>query len=158
MEKTQPTSSPATGGSHSEHLQLLRELLKREHDLLIQRTNVFLLFHSILMAGVALGENGPAILKLLVPSFGIITSLIWAYMGYRNVRAEHHFEELVCASEANLAETFRVFTNFKAQRQGGLHILKSSWWFAYVLPLLWFLVWSVVFLFVVLRWLRCILH
>lgn len=44
-------------------LNVLRELADREHDLLNERTNMFLVYHSVLMAGFALGSSAPKIIS-----------------------------------------------------------------------------------------------
>ena len=125
-------------------LQLLRELRQREHDLLIQRTNVFLLFHTILMTGAALGSNGPHIIVWVIPILGMIASLIWGYMGYRNTRAETYFTARVRACENLLPVDDRVFSNFDDHRGSGFRVLTSSDWFAYIFPALWFIAWFVI--------------
>src|SRR5688572_30229570 len=62
------------------HLRVFLDRAQREHDLLLARTNIFLVYNSLLMAGFAIGTKAQAVLGLL-PPLGLVTSVIWIYTG-----------------------------------------------------------------------------
>ena len=147
-----PTHCPARStAAHEAHQvndrrHLYVDRAQREHDLLINRTNIFLLYNSILIAGFALGSNAPSVVALL-PTLGLLTSAIWLYIGERSLMTAGYFWTKVLEVEAQLEPSERVFTDFFAWRERTrLRVVGFSvaTYIARVLPLLWVLTWIVV--------------
>jgi hypothetical protein len=121
----------------------------REHDLLMERTNVFLLYHSILMAGFAIGSNAPSIIRLL-PGLGIIGSTLWIYIGHRSLRTTQYFRDRLLECEATMPEADRVMTAFFVWRREtktpfiGFPI---ETYIAHVFPVVWALTWAAAAVF-----------
>jgi len=124
-------------------LNLLRHLADREHHLLNDRTNIFLIWQSILMAGFALAKDFPEV-KFILPLLGFVSSLIWFYIGYRSIVVGKYFRDEVRKCEENLSEDERVYTNAenwrKSSRPPGFGFPVSKY-FAYFLPGLWGATW-----------------
>lgn len=95
----------------ADQLRVVLDRAQREHDLLMERTNMFLLYHSILMAGFALGNNAPAIVACL-PVLGVITSFVWLYVGQRSLMTASYFWNRVLDFESQCEPSQRIFTDF----------------------------------------------
>ena len=127
-------------------LNLLRQLVDREHHLLNDRSNIFLVWHSILMAGFALGKDLPPLFTIL-PILGLAGSLIWLYMGHRSVVVGKYYRDEVHACEESLPDNQRVYTNSENWRKSTcppIFAFPVSKYFAYLLPGLWALAWLVL--------------
>ena len=138
---------PADGGSFvPEHLQQYLRRAEREHDLLLARTNIFLVYNSILMAAFALGTNAHTVVTLLA-TIGMLTSVVWIYTGQRSLTTAAYFWERVIASEATLAPGSRVFTEFfdwRNQARWTPFGISTAVCIGRVLPWLWALTWLAV--------------
>ena len=127
----------------ADKLNLLRQLEDRESRFFTDRTNIFLIWHSILMAGFALGMKLPT-LAILLPSLGITGSLIWLYVSHRGRIQAKYFLEEIRRCELHLPEDERVYSdaqNWRKKTRSPILGIPVSAYFTYVLPVLWALTW-----------------
>lgn len=75
------TLSQATGQKNEIRLETLRCLADREDALLSTRTNLFLIWQSILMASQVAGQKYLGLL-VSISILGLISTAIWGYMSY----------------------------------------------------------------------------
>jgi hypothetical protein len=131
----------------SDRLETYRELTLREYDLLIERSNMFLVYHSILMAGFALGSSVPKVIVIL-PFFGFAASIMWLIIGHRTLQVANHLHDKVVALEAARPPDDQVYSNFRSWRRKenppsfGVRI---SSYFAIGFPLLWAITWILAY-------------
>ncbi len=104
------------GPTSYEKLSVLRACDDREHRLLNERTNIFLLWHSILMTAYALGNQAPVLGKL-IPGVGLFGSLIWLHVARCNFLVAEYFREQVKECEKCFPEHERVYSNAQKWRQ-----------------------------------------
>ncbi len=132
-----------------EMVQLLRDRSDREYNLLNERTNIFLLTHTILMAGAAIG-NISIYGTITLGSLGGFISLIWIYISHRTLKMADYYNGLIERNESSMPEEKRLFSNsFKYRTCVSRPIFncRVSNYLAYVLPSAWMLVW-IVFIFI----------
>ena len=125
-------------------LSIYRELLLREYDMVIERSNMFLVYHSILMAGFALGSNAPRIVEVL-PFFGLAASLMWLHIGYRTITVADHLYKKVTSCEESLPEEDRIYSQFLSWRRKEkppIFRVRLSSYFGIGFPILWAITWS----------------
>jgi hypothetical protein len=129
-------------------LNLLRGLVDREHHLLHDRTNIFLIWQSILIAGFGLGKDSSQLI-IILPLLGFASSLIWLYVGHRSVKLENYYFRQVLICESCFPESERVYTDAKNWRKitdAPIMGLRVAMYLAYVLPGLWAITWFVLLL------------
>jgi hypothetical protein len=128
------------------HYRFYIEKAHREHDLLVNRTNIFLVYHSILMAGFALGSDTPSATPLLAV-LGFIGGCIWVYVGHRSLLTARYFWDRVLVCESTMPDTDRVITEFLEWRdETRIPIIgfPVETYIAKVLPIVWVLTWAAV--------------
>ena len=144
--KREVTPMAQTSSCSLDKLNLLRQLADREHHLLNDRNNIFLIWHSILMAGFALGRDFPQLVTIL-PLLGFASSLIWLYVGHRSIIVADYFWKQIVTCESSLPENERVYTNAQNWR-GITHPpilgIPVTMYFARFLPGLWAATWLVL--------------
>lgn len=122
------------------------QMASREIDLLNERTNLFLLYNSILMAGLALGKLSDS-LMIVVAIAGLLSSFIWLYLGQRGIVLEKFAWKKVYSLEEQQPRDERIHTQFKKYRQDtrpSFFGWRSSVYVGRVIPILWALTWAVV--------------
>ena len=137
--------------SISETLEVLRERTDREDNLLNERTNIFLVCHSILMAGFALGSAAPQFVLLVLTVVGFVFSVFWFYVAYRTLMMVAYFGRLVRKQEKKLGnQEDKIYLNAwkwrKEPNNRPLLGFSVSNYISYGLPLLWCIAWLVTFL------------
>jgi hypothetical protein len=131
-----PWSQPA------ECVKFALDRAQREHDLLMNRTNMFLTYHSILMAGFALGNSSAVAIG--VPILGLLTSLIWLYIAERSLRSANYFWDKVLEMELQFEPDDRFFSQFfewRTRTRFPVIGFSVSVYVARVLPTLWAASW-----------------
>ncbi|MCP4658559.1 MAG: hypothetical protein GY856_24370 [bacterium] len=123
-------------------LEIYRQLVNREDDLLNTRTSNFLVWQSVLMAALALGDAAPAI-AVLICVLGLALSCIWLYMGYYGHRVTEHYWGKLKALEAPLPTEDRIFTEAHKFRREEIswRVISIHRCLAFVFPILWTLTW-----------------
>ena len=132
-------------------LDVLRRELKREHDLLSNRANFFLVWQAILMAGLAIGPGAPAI-ATVVCLLGLMSSMAWLYIGCLNRAMLKRCWTEIQTREAQLPEDERLFTaarKYRVSFRGRIFGLSVSKCLAYLFPLMWALTWAAILALVV---------
>ena len=82
----------------------LKGLADRETDLLNQRTNVLLVYNSILMAGLALA-GGALSIRLILGISGLLSTLIWLYVGKRGADLGEFTWDKVLETESKISNS-----------------------------------------------------
>jgi hypothetical protein len=124
-------------------LQVLRAKVDREHDLLNTRTNIFLLWQSILMAGFAAGSTTPTVLTL-VSILGLLSSLVWIYIGIASRRMTEWYWEQLRKRESALPKQERLYSDSREYRKtahcrlAGISVSKCL---VYIFPVMWAATW-----------------
>ncbi|MEK7281282.1 MAG: hypothetical protein AAB037_02885 [Chloroflexota bacterium] len=104
---------------------------------------MFLLYHSILMAGFALGSTAPKIATAL-PILGLFASLVWVYIGHRSLLVGDYFWKRVLECEALLEPDERVFTNalnWRRSTRPPIFGVPVGIYFGRVFPWMWVITW-----------------
>ena len=125
-------------------VEVYRHLVLREHDLLIERSNMFLVYHSILMAGFALGSSAHRIVGVL-PIFGLVASLIWLHIGHRTLRGSNFLHDKLADLESALPEEDQIYSTFRAwrrQEDPPPFRVRVSGYFGLGFPVLWAVTWA----------------
>jgi hypothetical protein len=144
MNNVVPTYEKPSWSQPADYLKIALERAQREHDLLMNRTNMFLTYHSILMAGFALGSSSAVVLG--VPILGLLTSLIWLYVAERSLRTAQYFWGKVLEIELQFEPRHRLFTEFfewRTRSRFPVIGFSVSVYVARVLPILWAASWIV---------------
>ncbi|MBU1100239.1 MAG: hypothetical protein KKA84_07520 [Bacteroidetes bacterium] len=129
-----------------ERLRIFVDRAQREYDLLIGRTSIFMLYNSILMAGFALSKNIPMIVKLL-PVLGLISCLVWIYIGQRSIMTAQYFWNKVLKTETLFRPVDRIFTDFFEWRKATkakIFGFPITTYIGRIFPYLWFITWTIV--------------
>lgn len=120
------------------------EIEKRETDLLNQRTNIFLLYNSILLMSLSL-IGVPNRVKGIIAISGFVSTLIWLYMGWRAKVVIDYANKRVLESELNMSnDGSRIHTDFSNERNRtrpkyiGFSI---SVYIGRILPVIWAITW-----------------
>jgi hypothetical protein len=128
-------------------IDLLRTGLNREMDLLDERAKMFLTFHSFLITAFAFGRASSS-LAIVIPALGLITSLLWLYIGRRTLLLYGYFRDALKSFEHNLPEPDRVYT-LEEQFREVVHRpflgIRVSDYFGYGLPIIFVMVWLALF-------------
>ncbi len=122
------------------------KLVSREIELLNQRTNMFLVYNTILMVGLGLGRLNGA-LSLVVIGSGLLSSFIWIYLGNLGLILEDFFWDKAYMLEDDLDPDEKIYSQFKVQRKTTRRyrfFWRSSVYIGRILPPLWLLTWGVV--------------
>ena len=129
-----------------ERLRIFVDRAQREYDLLIGRTQIFMLYNSILMAGFALSKNIPMIIKIL-PVLGLISCLVWIYIGQRSLMTAQYFWNQVLKAETLFRPVDRIFTDFFEWRKTSkakVFGYSVTSYIGRIFPYLWFITWTIV--------------
>jgi len=128
-----------------------KELADHETDLLNERTNVLLLYNSILIAALAIRNIGQY-LSLVVGLSGLISTLIWLYLGYRGSSLGEHAWNNVLESEGKMSlalpHTLTEFVLHRKQTRWSVFgwSISASTYMGIVLPSIWAITWLAVLL------------
>ena len=119
---------------------------------------MFLICHSILMAGLALGSSAPQNILLLLTTVGFIISAIWVYVGHRTLKVADYYATLVRTGEVALPAEDRIYSNAHDWRRTAankpLFGIRVSTYLARALPILWFIMWLAAFTWQIISWWR----
>jgi hypothetical protein len=143
-----PGDSPGVAATLDNRLETYRQLTLREYDLLIERSNMFLVYHSILMAGFALGSSAPKVVGVL-PLLGFVASIMWLFTGHRTLRVADYLHNKVVNLEASLPAEDRVYTSFRSWRREKnppVFRVRVSNLFAIGFPALWAMTWILAYI------------
>jgi hypothetical protein len=124
-------------------IHVLREKVDREHDLLNTRTNIFLLWQSILMAGFAAGSSTPSVLTL-VSILGLLSSVVWIYIGIASRQMTEWYWTQIRSCESALPKQERLYSDsrdYRKKAQGRLAGLSVSKCLVYIFPTMWAATW-----------------
>jgi hypothetical protein len=142
-----PGDPPRAADGLDNRLETYRQLTLREYDLLIERSNMFLVYHSILMAGFALGSSAPRVVGVL-PLLGFVASIMWLFTGHRTLRVADYLHDKVVALEAALPAEDQIYTRFRGWRREEnppVFRLRVSNLFAIGFPVLWAGTWALAY-------------
>ena len=145
---TVPISVPidvTTNTTSNDRLLYLREKLEKEHSLLNERSNIFLIWQSILIAGLAIGSTqtnfNTDIIRVLIV-LGLISSIIWLYVGKMGKLGADFFWKKLEIEEAKLPEGERFYIDsFTTRRKRRIFKFAITDIFAYAVPSIWLIVW-----------------
>ena len=123
---------------------VIRGLVDREHGLLNERTNIFLLLQSILMAGFALGDPAPHDFRLIITLMGLISSALWLYIGILSRDVLHYYRKKLLECESGLPGDEMIYTEsieFRDKKQRRIFRPSIGRCLAFIFPSLWVLTW-----------------
>ncbi len=136
--------------TNAQALDLLRREIAREHDLLNSRTNIFLLWQAILMAGYAIG-TASYLFHIILSVLGIFSCLVWLYVGHLSrVMIKAYWIDIL-KREESLPETTRFYTmarHFRRKHRSRLFGLSVTKCMTYVFPIVWIVAWVLTLLLI----------
>jgi hypothetical protein len=145
--------SDLDGESVVKRRDVFRDIALHEIDLLNQRTNMFLVYNSILMAGLAVGSL-TEVQRLIITISGFFSAFIWLYLGQRGILLEEYAWQKVRELEKKLEDDQRVHTQFIDERHRTRWRIigrPSSVYVGRWLPFVWLITWISVYLAGVVR-------
>lgn len=135
-----------TSSEIMDSLRRARELVDREHEIINERANIFLLANSILITSYILSKNyfirGPlSYLSLLITWFGLFFTIVWMYVRYRALRFEKIYWEETIKLEKYVDKRTRLYSYLRTTHTKGI---RATIILALFLPFLWMMLWAII--------------
>jgi hypothetical protein len=127
-----------------------RRIVDRQHDLINQKANVFLIINGLLLAAVS--TTGIKFMPSLLSLFGIAINLSWYFLGDYSKKRYLYFYSILLETESVLEATDRIYTQIQSNAPKGILLgkfkISSTDFLCIILPIAMTIVWIFVLLIV----------
>jgi len=143
------TLAQVTSKKNDDRLATLRCLADREDALLSTRSNLFLIWQSILMASQVAGQKSLGF-AVSISVLGLISTAIWGYMSYYSHMVARNYRRLVREEERTRPKEDQIYSNAREHRHS-IRVcgVSNNMCLAALFPIVWAAAWLVVLILAV---------
>lgn len=126
-------------------VKVLRTVYEREHDLLNNRTNIFLLSQTVLVGAFTFASSNFLIkMNAIISAFGILFSCLWLVITIYGYQFYKRISKLLAEYEDKLSSDDKVYLKISPFIEGKKKVPIVTLILAWIFPISWILFWLIV--------------